>query len=193
MPDFAPNGLAGDVQVVSDNAAADFDLSGIHAAIRLENGWNGEGLSSLPFLRHFYRPVVSSKRWHDVGENHVKALGLPRLHSKTFAAGWMRWSSDKGIVLPPAAREVGFEHNFFLIEAASAGIGIAVTAWAYVESEIETGRLVAPWVFSPLQFRFHFIRPSRVDNAAAREFGNWLMVQGRRDRAPSEVSFRSGS
>lgn len=193
LPDFAPNGLAGDVQVVSDDAAADFDLSGIHAAIRLENRRMGEGQSSLPFLRHFYGPVLSSNRWHDVGEKREKALCLPRLHSKTFAAGWMRWSSDNGVVLPPAAREVGFEHNFFLIEAASAGIGIAVTAWAYVQSEIETGRLVAPWGFTPLQSRFHFIRPSRVDNAVAREFGNWLMTQGRRDRAPSQVSFRSGS
>jgi len=47
---------------------------------------------------------------------------------KTFAAGLDALVVRQRRVLSPAAREIGFEHNFFLIEAASAEIGIAVTA-----------------------------------------------------------------
>ncbi|WP_454855545.1 LysR substrate-binding domain-containing protein [Rhizobium binxianense] len=181
LPDFTGRRQATDVRIVADRATTDFDVSGIHAAIRLESGHSGAGRISQPFLRHSYGPVLSPRVWASIGGNIEELLFLPRLHSETFAAGWARWASDKGIMLPAATREIGFEHNFYLIEAAMAGLGVAVTAWAYVQSEIASGRLVAPCGFQPLGTQFVYIRPSRVENAAAREFGRWLVAQGRVD------------
>ncbi|WP_179213961.1 LysR substrate-binding domain-containing protein [Rhizobium sullae] len=181
LPNFLDSRPGTDVRIVGERTTADFGLTGVHAAIRLESGRSDAGTLSQAFLKHCYGPVLSPKLWASVEESLPELLLLPRLYSETFAAGWTKWASDKGILLPTARRELAFERNFYLIEAVTAGLGAAVTAWAFVQSEIADGKLVAPWGFQPLSARFTYVRPGRVENALAREFGRWLLAQGRHD------------
>ena len=70
-----------------------------------------------------------------------------------------------------------------MLEAAAAGLGIAVTTWAFAAPDVLSGRLVAPWGFQPLAEPFVYVRP-RSDNPAAEAFGTWLAAEGRRSPRP---------
>lgn len=168
------------VRLVEDRAG-DFSRGGVQAAITLQRGAAPAGLRATPFLGHAYGPLLSGDLFESLKRDRRKVLGLPRLHAETFASGWAMWAADIGLNLPEASAERSFEHNFYMIEAAAAGLGVAITAWAFVEADILSGRLVAPWGFHPLASRFTYLRPAQADHALAAEFGRWLQAEGRRD------------
>ena len=115
------------VRILEDGGTASF--SGVQAAIRLHRGAAPPGMTATPFLDHAYGPVLSPAL--SGAADREAALRLPRLHSETFADGWARWAADAGVELPPPSAERSFEHNSYMIEAAAAGLGVAVTAWAF--------------------------------------------------------------
>jgi len=55
-----------------------------------------------------------------------------------------------GPVLSPAALRygTGFEHLYYLLEAALAGIGVAIAPQPLVADDLASGRLLAPWGFA---------------------------------------------
>lgn len=168
------------VRILEDGGTASF--SGVQAAIRLHRGAAPPGVKATPFLDHAYGPVLSPALSGAADRETV--LLLPRLHSETFADGWARWAADAGVALPPPSAERSFEHNSYMIEAAAAGLGVAVTAWAFAQTDIETGRLVAPWGFRPLATRFTCLRPALASHPAADRFALWLAAEGRRAKRP---------
>ncbi|MGL4964802.1 MAG: LysR substrate-binding domain-containing protein [Inquilinus sp.] len=168
------------VRILEDGGAPSFGV--VQAAIRLHRGAAPPGVTATPFLDHAYGPVLSPALLG--AADREAALLLPRLHSETFADGWARWAEDAGVELPPPSAERSFEHNSYMIEAAAAGLGIAVTAWAFAQTDIETGRLIAPWGFRPLATRFTCLRPALASHPAADRFVLWLVAEGRRARRP---------
>ncbi|MGH1558606.1 LysR family transcriptional regulator [Caulobacter segnis] len=63
-----------------------------------------------------------------------RICGLPRLLTRTYAQGWSDWVQDGGYGdLPPAVSEQEFDHYFYMLEAAAAGLGVAVGPWAFVQ------------------------------------------------------------
>lgn len=184
LPRFLESRPGVRVRFVEDRAG-DFSRSGLQAAITLQRGSAPSGLRATPFLDHAYGPVLSAELFESAKGDQRKVLSLPRLHAETFASGWVMWAAAMGLDLPQASAERSFEHNFYMIEAAAAGLGVAITAWAFVQSDMLSGRLVAPWGFYPLASRFTYLRPAQADHALAAEFGRWLQEEGRRDaKAP---------
>jgi LysR family glycine cleavage system transcriptional activator len=80
-----------------------------------------------------------------------------------------------------------------MLEAAAAGLGVAVTPWAFAQSDIERGRLVAPWGFQPSPDRFAFLRPALAANPDAEAFGEWLVSEGRRSAKPPDALLGAAS
>jgi len=184
LPRFLESRPGVRVRFVEDRAG-DFSRGGVQAAITLQRGSAPAGLRATPFLDHAYGPVLSAELFESAKGDQRKVLSLPRLHAETFASGWVMWAAAMGLDLPQASAERSFEHNFYMIEAAAAGLGVAITAWAFVQSDVLSGRLVAPWGFYPLASRFTYLRPAQADHALAAEFGRWLQEEGRRDaKAP---------
>ncbi|MCI1838071.1 MAG: LysR substrate-binding domain-containing protein [Achromobacter ruhlandii] len=70
---------------------------------------------------------------------------LPRLHRRQNPDAWQRYARETGIPLANAALGVRYDLHAMLIEAALAGLGVALVPRLYVETEIAMGRLVAPW------------------------------------------------
>ena len=184
LPRFLESRPGVRVRFVEDRAG-DFSRGGVQAAITLQRGSAPAGLRATPFLDHAYGPVLSAELFENAKGDRRKVLGLPRLHAETFASGWVMWAAAMGLDLPQASAERSFEHNFYMIEAAAAGLGVAITAWAFVQTDMLSGRLVAPWGFHPLASRFTYLRPAQADHVLAAEFGRWLQEEGRRDaKAP---------
>jgi len=172
------------VRIIEDGGPVEFGRGGVQAAIRPHRGPAPAGMAATPFLAHAFGPVLSPGLFDKAGGAAAQALKLPRLHSETFAESWARWAADAGIDLPRPAAERSFEHNSYMLEAAAAGLGIAVTAWAFAQADIETGRLVAPWGFRRLPTRFTFLRPSLAGHAAADRLARWLVAEGRKAKPP---------
>ena len=157
---------------------------GAGAAIRLCDGPAPAGIAATAFLGHAYGPVIAPALFEADGRDPQQMLGRPRLTSETFPHGWDQWATEAGVTLPEQSQVRSFEHNTYLLEAAAAGLGIAVTAWAFAEADIGVGRLVAPWGFHPLPTRFTFLRPMRTGHPAAARLASWLSREGRRTRTP---------
>jgi len=68
------------------------------------------------------------------------------LQTNSRPTAWQEWATAKG--LPNPAREMqSFEHFYFSIQAAIAGLGVAIGPWHLVRDDIENGVLAAPLGF----------------------------------------------
>jgi len=172
------------VQILEGWRPVDFGEGVIHAAIRAEKPPPARGQRVLAFMPNFHGPVLSPAVFRQIDQDRAQALRLPRLRSETFLASWATWAAGAGVALPPASETLTFEHNAYMLEAAAAGLGVAVTTWAFAAPDILSGRLVAPWGFNRMAQPFVYIRP-RADNAAAEAFGAWLISEGRRSPPPT--------
>jgi LysR family glycine cleavage system transcriptional activator len=171
------------VQILEGWRPVDFGEGVIHAAVRAEKPPPARGQRVQAFMPNFHGPVLSPTVFHRLGYDRDQALGLTQLRSETFLASWSLWAAGAGVELPASPEQLTFEHNAYMLEAAAAGLGIAVTTWAFAAPDVLSGRLVAPWGFNRLAQPFVYIRP-RADNPAAEAFGAWLMAEGRRSPPP---------
>ena len=134
-------------------------------------GRNGRPVSPLPLVGGPYTtsvvPPATGAGWH-----HLRR------------AAWATWAKAAGVDLPASPLDRVFEHNSYMLEAAAAGLGVAVTPWAFAQPDIERGRLVAPLGFQASADRFAFLRPSLAENPDAEAFSEWLVNEGRRSAKP---------
>ncbi|KFK96436.1 MULTISPECIES: LysR family transcriptional regulator [unclassified Serratia (in: enterobacteria)] len=68
------------------------------------------------------------------------------LHTATRPHAWHDWASSQGISLSNRPQQ-HFDHFYFSLQAAVAGIGIAIGPWQHVRDDIKAGLLVAPFGF----------------------------------------------
>ena len=179
LPDFLGQHPDVRLRVLESHAPVDFSQGGVHAAIRADDGRWPEGSRVTPFMDHFHGPVLSPALFEAIGRRPEAALRLPRLHTETFAEGWAEWAEQTRTTLPEPEVERSFEHNSYMLEAAAAGLGIGVTAWAFSSNDIERGRLVAPFGFQPRSQRLVLVRPHLGDNPAVDKLAEWLRRVGR--------------
>ncbi|MFM0299156.1 LysR substrate-binding domain-containing protein [Paraburkholderia sediminicola] len=117
--------------------------SGFDAAIHFEHpAWAGMHLHRL--LEEVLVPVCSPALLADADAN-ISLDELPRLHRRQNPDAWQLYAQEAGIVLTNSAVGARYDLHSMLIEAALAGLGVALVPRLYVGAELEQGRLVAPW------------------------------------------------
>ncbi|GGL44445.1 LysR substrate-binding domain-containing protein [Caulobacter rhizosphaerae] len=173
------------VRIVESNGPFDFRADGVDLAIRmrLPGAPPSPDADVAPFLKHAVGPVASpglAAQVHDL----ESLAGLPRLHTRTFLESWAEWEAAAGLVLPPAAVNREFDHYFYMLEAAAAGLGVALSPFAFVENDLAAGRLVAPLGLIPGQAEVCALTPRGRASRAARRFRDWLVAQGAATPAP---------
>tara|TARA_R110002049_G_scaffold127807_2_gene284845 strand:- start:5621 stop:6622 length:1002 start_codon:yes stop_codon:yes gene_type:complete len=71
------------------------------------------------------------------------------LYTSSRPQAWPQWATAKGLDLAQLetalSKGQGFDHLYYLMEAAVAGLGIAIAPRLLVEDDLRSGRLVAPW------------------------------------------------
>jgi LysR family transcriptional regulator, glycine cleavage system transcriptional activator len=109
----------------------------------------------------------------------------PLLHTKTRPDAWTNWGDAIGHqATPPAGLE--YEHYYFTLEAAIAGLGICVAPWHLVADDIRLGRLVAPFGFH--QSRYAYVaKRSAGPNRKLDLFCAWLMRQAEQHGVPGSA------
>ncbi len=101
-------------------------------------------------------------------------LGEPLLHTTSRPQAWPTWAADHA--LDPAALQYGqaFEHLYYLLEAAVAGLGVAIAPQPLVADDLRAGRLSAPWGFSPTRAALALWVPRRAADGRAEQLAQWL-------------------
>jgi LysR family glycine cleavage system transcriptional activator len=176
------------VRLPESYAPVDFRRHRYDGAIRIvPDGEAVQGAEATPFMLQHQGPVVAP-HLVDAARPFDVLAGMPRLYASTFPEAWPLWSALTGIALPTAAVEREFAHNHSMIEAAVAGMGVAIAPWAFVAPDIDSGRLAAPFGFARRPSRFVFLRPQGRPDAAIDAFRDWLLAEGASSPPPPTPS-----
>lgn len=109
------------------------------------------------------------------GEESALRPSAPRLHTKTRPDAWSRWQEDAGQPQNDEAPTQTFEHFYFSLQAAVAGLGVAIGPCRLVCDDLEAGLLVAPLGFVPDGTGYHLLAPARPEPGSPHEtLANWL-------------------
>jgi LysR family transcriptional regulator, glycine cleavage system transcriptional activator len=106
-------------------------------------------------------------------------LAQPLLYHTNFPDNWELWAEAAGAQLPPKGRAAGFDLVLNLIEAARAGMGVAVVQQCLAEGDLRAGRLAMPVAGVASTGRGYFLCRRRAQGAhvAADLFSEWLVDQ----------------
>lgn len=101
-------------------------------------------------------------------------LDHPLLHTRSRPQAWPDWAVTQAI--DPDALRYGneFEHLIYLLEAAVAGLGIAIAPQPLVADDLASGRLVAPWGFTGTPARWALCRLQRNPDPRIERLARWF-------------------
>ncbi|MEQ5841211.1 LysR substrate-binding domain-containing protein [Paraburkholderia acidicola] len=154
--------------------------SGFDAAIHFEHpAWAGMHLHHL--REEVLVPVCSPVLLAD-GDANVSLDELPRLHRRQNPDAWQLYAQEVGIELTNSAVGARYDLHAMLIEAALAGLGVALVPRLYVETELEEGRLVAPWPDGKAitkNFCLVLPEPIELSGAPVQAFAKWILEEAR--------------
>ncbi|WP_419317962.1 LysR substrate-binding domain-containing protein [Caulobacter sp. ErkDOM-E] len=174
------------VRVMESNGPFDYQADGVDLAIRMRVPGRAypEDSVETPFMGHFHGPVMSPDLAASIAPTLEGISALPRLHTRTFPESWSEWEEKMPGKLPEPVSEQEFDHYFYLIEAAAAGMGVAVGPWAFVQRDLASGRLVAPLGFVAGEAQVVALTPQGPPPAATIAFRDWLVEEGRSTPLP---------
>lgn len=96
------------------------------------------------------------------------------LHTQSRPQAWADWARASGLEPTQIRHGQGFEHLYYLLEAALSGLGVAIAPQQLVADDLAAGRLLAPWGFVRTGNQLSLWVPARQPQAAARELAGWL-------------------
>jgi len=168
------------IRVTEAYGPVDFTREPFDAAIRLAETIEGDGLTAIPFLDNFHGPVVAP----ELAVGGLDLARTPRLHTRPHRQAWDEWSAHSGVPVPEAVENREYEHLFYMLEAAVAGLGVGLSPWIYVANDIAAGRLAAPFGFTPTPARFHLVLPGAPPKRGLKAFREWLIEEAAKAPAP---------
>ncbi|AKM28904.1 LysR family transcriptional regulator [Pandoraea faecigallinarum] len=154
--------------------------SGFDAAIHFEHpAWAGMHLHRL--LEEVLIPVCSPALLAQAGGT-ASLDALPRLHRRQNPHAWQAYAQATGITLTNSAVGARYDLHAMLIEAALAGLGVALVPRLYIGAELEDGRLVAPWPeHTAVSKNFCLVLPEplALSQGPVQVFAEWLLGEAR--------------
>lgn len=108
-------------------------------------------------------------------------LAEPLLHTTSRPQAWPSWAQQNNLDANALQLGQGFEHLYYLLEAAVAGLGVAIAPEPLVAEDLKAGRLVAPWGFRETSAQLALWLPKRAADGRARQLAQWLKNELRQD------------
>ena len=143
-------------------------------AIRAARGPWPDGMEVLTLFDEQIGPVVAPSLVQSVAED---LSAVPLLHSSTRRHAWADWSRQSGVAVNDR-HGTSYEHFYFMLEAASAGLGVCIAPWPLVADDVRAGILVAPLGFIPNGQSYVALRRSRQHKKSAL-FCAWLAEEAK--------------
>ena len=114
-------------------------------------------------------------RLHDAAPHAL--LEQPLLHTTSRPQAWPNWAEQQGLASADLQWGQAFEHLYYLLEAAVAGLGVAIAPEPLVADDIRAGRLAAPWGFTPTRAALALWVPRRAADGRAEQLAQWLRCE----------------
>jgi DNA-binding transcriptional LysR family regulator len=170
LPDFHRSHPHIQVQLLTAGGPIDFARSGADLAIRRDDFHWDESVHAVTICQEWIGPVcLPSKK-----PESADLRGACLLRSKTRPLAWDNWLRLVGQGVPDGSR-VDYEHFYLCIQAALAGQGIGMASFLMVQSELESGQLIAPFGFTQDGSTYCLLSPRPFENCAnSTAFRVWL-------------------
>lgn len=101
-------------------------------------------------------------------------LDEPLLHTSSRPQAWPEWLHGMALPAPRAAAGPSFPHLYHLLEAAIAGLGVAIAPAPLVSDDLSRGRLLAPWGFRPTNAAWILATSRRTPDPRMGLLADWL-------------------
>ena len=131
-------------------------------------------------------PVISPRfdRYEQLRKAPASALlEEPLLHTTSRPQAWPSWAQQNALEPGDLKYGQGFEHLYYLLEAAVAGLGVAIAPEPLVAEDLKAGRLAAPWGFRETPAQLALWLPKRAADGRARQLAQWLKAELARSAA----------
>jgi len=160
-PDFQARHPGIDVHLVAGGGPFSF-ASGIDLAIRRDDFPWPMGYHVEPLFAEKVGPVCRPDKaatWFSTKKADAALKpGAPPLHTRTRPGAWQEWATAAGQPAPDAPGQ-NFEHFYFSLQAAVAGLGVAIGPWHLVRDDLDSGVLAAPLGFVEDGSRYCLLSP----------------------------------
>jgi len=158
-----------DVHLSTAGGPVDLAAQNLHLAIRRSDFQSPADYWVTPLGRERIGLVCHPNYW---ARNCDKSMTL--LHTRTRPAAWSDWLrlSDQAI---DTSKEQYFDHFYFSLQAAVAGLGLAIGPEHLVADDIDNGHLLAPFGFVETRTEYVALslqNPQRV--GYLHDFVSWL-------------------
>lgn len=155
----------------------DMKLSGLDAALLIAEGPWPANWQVHELAPERIGPVISPR--HPAFEHLRSArsealLPMPLLHTASRPQAWREWATRAGVDPAELQMGTGFDHLYYLLEAAVAGLGVAIAPEPLVADDIASGRLAAPWGFVETDARWVLCMPRGGENRNTALLTEWL-------------------
>ncbi|MEZ5668610.1 MAG: LysR substrate-binding domain-containing protein [Alphaproteobacteria bacterium] len=169
-----------DVRLSASDEPVAFAREHIDLAIRRLAAPFPDGTAAVPFLPEQVGPVLAPRLTPAGGVHGPRdLLAVPRLHTASRRDAWPDWMARVGMDGLAVDQGAEFEHFYFMLEAAAAGLGVAIGPYPLVADDLAAGRLVAPLGFVDGGHAYVAYWPRQGGHPAAAAFAAWLAEEGR--------------
>jgi DNA-binding transcriptional LysR family regulator len=122
-------------------------------------------------------PVLSPRypRFASLRKASLAALGKEALlHTSSRPQAWPAWARAQHFAIKRLQFGQCFEHLYYLLEAAVAGLGVAIAPQQLVADDLVAGRLVAPWGFCETHANWALCTPRSSGDPRFAALAAWL-------------------
>lgn len=172
------------LNLVSSDGPLDLSGSGFDVALRFGTGdWPGTTAYRLPLAEEMI--VVCSPTLLE-GEHPLTEPDALRHHTilrhSTRPAAWSQWLYAAGVEGISANNGPSLEHFFMVIQAAVAGLGVALLPRFLIQEELNAGTLISPFNISTTCEGSYYLlcQPNRENLPKVKNFRNWVFTEMRR-------------
>ncbi|MFF5971590.1 LysR substrate-binding domain-containing protein [Streptomyces sp. NPDC012769] len=152
LPELAARHPELTVHLSAGGGPPDFARDTVDVALRRDDFPVPEGVSRVPLFAEWIGPVCRPELAERLATDGYEGVTL--LHTGTRPAAWDDWRRLTGHTVPSSvtattgsAPQQTFEHFYLALQAAVAGMGVAVGPYALVHDDLVGGRLAAPYGF----------------------------------------------
>ncbi len=159
----------------------DFEREGLDAAIHFGDAhWPGAVLH--PLMGEVLVPVASPALIAAEGLHQPADLARPVLLVQATRPGaWGEWFAARGVAAPPSQPRLSFEQFAQVLQAAVAGLGVALAPRVLIGEELARGALEPMFDASVVSRQgYYFVYPEAKRNLPALiAFRDWLLAEAR--------------
>jgi DNA-binding transcriptional LysR family regulator len=100
--------------------------------------------------------------------------GEALLHTSSRPQAWPAWAQASGMAAESLHFGQGFTRLLYLLEAAVAGLGVAIAPAPLVQDDMDAGRLLAPWGFRQTDASWVLATPRRGNDSRIEALVAWM-------------------